>query len=105
MISNMIDSNGIQYSRAVQLVKGLDKDPIDQVFVGSKHTFALSIHGNYFFWGYNHSGLALVHQKRTIEQPIMLPSLQPYGFTDLVTSHDHVLALGPSIELTVNVGD
>lgn len=105
MISNMIDSNGIQYSRAVQHVKNFDKDPIEQVYVGAKHTFALSIHGNYYFWGYNHSGLGLLQSKRSIYQPILIPTLQHYGFTDLVTSHDHVLALGPSIKLTLNVGD
>jgi len=73
--------------------------------VGSKHTFAVDMHGNYYFWGYNHSGLALLSSKRIIEQPLLIPSLQRYGFTDLVTSHDHVLALAPSFELIFNLGD
>ena len=57
MISNLLEHDGIKYSRVIQKIAF--KEPIDQVFTGPKHSFALSKSGEFYFWGQNQSGLAL----------------------------------------------
>ena len=59
MISNMIDSEGIKYSKVIQKIKQFDSEPIDKLFVARKHVFALATSGKYYFWGLNQAGLAL----------------------------------------------
>jgi len=105
MISNLIDVDGVQYSKVVQRIKKFDIDPIDSIYVGNKHVYAQSKKGLWYFWGYEHSGLALSHSKKVIQEPISLPSLNKFGFSDLVTSHDHTLALGSTVSLSFSMGE
>lgn len=39
-VENLIDCQGIIYSKVIQKVRGLEKDPIEAVTVGAKHIFA-----------------------------------------------------------------
>jgi hypothetical protein len=67
--------------------------------------YALTKSGGYYFWGLNHSGLALTTSRTVNDTPIPLDSLSTYAFTDLLTSSDHSLAIGSSVLLTFNYPD
>lgn len=68
----MIDSEGIKYSKVVQRVRALEHEPIESVKVGKKHVFALAKSGQYFFWGLNQSGLAMLPSNKVFERPLPL---------------------------------
>lgn len=67
--------------------------------------YAISKRGKYYYWGLNHFGLALQSTKTIVDMPIPLPSLSFYGISDMVTSGDHTLALGSSVNLSFNFKD
>ena len=51
MMSNMIDQDGILFSRAIQKVKGIE--PIEHLSVSGRHVYARTRIGQYYFWGFN----------------------------------------------------
>jgi hypothetical protein len=65
----------------------------------------LSKTGEYFYWGLSHSGLALKSSRTIFDVPAPLSSLPFYGFSDMITSGDHTLALGSSVKLSFTFKD
>ena len=100
----MADHHGVKYSKVIQKIQSLTQ-PIEKVIVGKQHVYALSKAGEYFYWGMNHSGLALKSSKSIFDIPQSLPSLSYYGFSDMITSADHTLALGSSVKLSFTFKD
>eukprot|EP00347_Sterkiella_histriomuscorum_P005355 403356926 len=99
MIKQVIEHEGVKYSRSIQQIEEFETVSIDRIIISKQHLYSVAQNGDHYFWGQNQHGIALDRTISVIERPKKIETFSSYNFQQMVTSHNHTLAVGRSIVL------